>query len=150
VDEIALAERVRAFNRFYTETIGALDDRHEGLPVSLAQSRMLRLIATTDAPQTTRLARSLKLDLPYASRVLGALEDNGLIRRRLSSADRRERVIELTAKGKRTLRTIEQRSNERVVALTADLDSIDIDELLHAMATIERLLTPPTNRPPTN
>jgi DNA-binding MarR family transcriptional regulator len=146
MDTMAMAEQVRAFNRFYTETIGALDDKHEGLPVSLAQSRMLRLIANTDAPQTTRLARSLKFDLPYASRVLGMLEDNGLIRRTLSKADRRERVIELTAKGKRTLRTIEARSNERVVALTAVLGAADVDELLHAMNTIRRLLAGPTTR----
>ena len=41
MDDQSLAERIRAFNRLYTQAIGSLDDRHEGLDVSLAQSRML-------------------------------------------------------------------------------------------------------------
>jgi DNA-binding MarR family transcriptional regulator len=141
VDDIALAERVRAFNRFYTETIGALDDRHEGLAVTLVQSRMLYKIATTDQPQVGQIARALRLDIPYASRVLGLLEDRRLIRRKLSATDRRQRIVELTPAGRRTLAKIEQRSNERVLGLTAQLSDAAVTDLLAAMDSIQHLLT---------
>jgi DNA-binding MarR family transcriptional regulator len=140
MDPTSLAERIRAFNRFYTETIGALDDKHEGLAVTLVQSRMLYTIATTDDPHVGQLARALHLDLPYASRVLGVLEDRKLIRRTLSDTDRRQRNVELTAAGRRTLAKIEQRSNERVLGLTRRLTKTAVADLLGAMDTIQHLL----------
>jgi DNA-binding MarR family transcriptional regulator len=50
--------------------------------------------------------------------VLGVLEDRQLIRRKPSDTDRRQRIVELTAAGRRTLAKIEKRSNERVLGLT--------------------------------
>ena len=139
--DMALAEQVRAFNRFYTETIGALDDRHEGLAVTLIQSRMLHKIATSDRPQVGQIAQALRLDVPYASRVLGVLEDRQLIRRKLSDTDRRQRIVELTAAGRRLLAKIEKRSNERALRLTARLSDAAVTDLLGAMGTIRHLLT---------
>lgn len=136
-----VAQRIRAFNRLYTETIGALNDKHEGSSVSLVESRMLFTIASTDNPQATKLARALGLDLPYTSRVLTALEDRRLVRRTLSKVDRRERLVELTGTGKRTLAKIEQRSNERALALTAGLSDAAVTTLLRAMDTISHLIT---------
>ena len=137
-----MAEHVRAFNRFYTETIGVLNDRHEGLDVSLVQSRILYTIATSDRPQVGQLAAAVRLDLPYASRVLGTLEDRGLIRRTLSGSDRRQRIVVLTAAGRRLLGKIEQRSNQRVADVTDTLDSTTVTRLLAAMDTIRCILDP--------
>ena len=53
-----LAERIRAFNRLYTQAIGSLDDRHEGLDVTLAQSRVLFTIRSMEAPQVNQIADS--------------------------------------------------------------------------------------------
>ncbi len=135
-----VAERLRAFNRFYTETIGSLDDQHEGLGVSLAQSRLLYTIASVDQPQVGWLADRLQLDMAYTSRLLGSLEDRGLIRRTISRQDRRQRVTTLTAKGKKLLARIEHRSNARMSTLTSHLDPSQIDQLLGAVDTIRTLL----------
>jgi DNA-binding MarR family transcriptional regulator len=136
----ALAERLRAFNRFYTEAIGSLDDHHEGLKVSLAQSRLLFTTASLDRPQVSQIADALGLDLAYTSRILGTLEDAGHLGRTVSRTDRRQRVVALTARGRRTLDEIERRSNSRMLALVAHLDDHNIDELFIAMNTIKRLL----------
>ena len=136
-----LAERIRAFNRLYTQAIGSLDDRHEGLDVTLAQSRVLFTIRSMEAPQVHQIAEVLGLDLAYTSRVLGTLEDRLLIRRTIAAEDRRQRVVALTPKGRRLLDEIERRSNERVLALVDHLDPDGLDRLLHAMDTIGVLLT---------
>jgi len=141
VDDQALAERIRAFNRLYTQAIGSLDDRHEGLDVSLAQSRMLFTIGSLGESQVNQLADALGLDLAYTSRVLGTLEDDKLIRRTISKADRRQRVVTLTAKGRRLLDEIERRSNQRVLALVGHLDAAELQHLLDAMDTIGVLIT---------
>jgi len=129
------------FNRRYTEAIGSLDDRHEGLDVTLVQSRLLYTIGSLQESSVNQIADVLGLDLAYTSRVLGALEDAKLIRRTISSDDRRQRVVALTAKGRRLLDEIERRSNERVLALVQHLDPDDIDRLLEAMDTIRVLIT---------
>jgi len=136
-----MAERIRAFNRLYTQAIGSLDDRHEGLDVTLAQSRMLFTIGSLHESQVNQIADMLGLDLAYTSRVLGTLEGARLIRRTISTADRRQRVVALTAKGRRLLEEIERRSNQRVLALVNHLDPADLDRLLDAMDTIGTLLT---------
>ena len=136
-----LAEQIRAFNRLYTQAIGSLDDRHEGLDVTLAQSRMLFTIGSLHESHVNRIADMLGLDLAYTSRVLGTLEDAKLIRRTISTEDRRQRVVVLTAKGRRLLDEIERRSNQRVLALVNHLDPADQDRLLDAMGTIGTLLT---------
>ena len=136
-----LAERIRAFNRLYTQAIGSLDDRHEGLDVTLAQSRVLFTIRSMEAPQVNQIAEVLGLDLAYTSRVLGTLEDRLLIRRTIAAEDRRQRVVALTPKGRRLLDEIERRSNQRVLALVHHLDPDGLDRLLHAMDTIGVLLT---------
>lgn len=135
-----LAEQIRHFNRFYTELIGALDDRHEGLAVNLAQSRLLYTAARLGQPQVSAIAEALKLDLAYTSRILGELELAKLIRRRVSSIDRRQRVVKLTAAGERVLANIVQRSNVRVLQLVDHLDQADTNLLLESMSTIRRLL----------
>ncbi len=141
MEDRQLAERIRAFNRLYTQAIGSLDDRHEGLDVTLAQSRVLFTIRSLDASQVHRIADELSLDLAYTSRLLGTLEDRKLIRRTISTKDRRQRVVALTASGRRLLDEIERRSNERAVALVQHLDPNDLDRLLRAMDTIGVLIT---------
>ena len=136
-----LAERIRAFNRLYTQAIGSLEDRHEGLDVTLAQSRVLFTIRSMEAPQVNQIAEVLGLDLAYTSRVLGTLEDRKLIRRTISAGDRRQRVVALTSNGRRLLDEIERRSNQRALALVQHLDPSDLDRLLRAMDTIGVLIT---------
>jgi len=129
------------FNRRYTEAIGSLDDRHEGLDVTLVQSRLLYTIGSLHEPPVNQIADELGLDLAYTSRVLGTLEDAKLIKRTISADDRRQRVVALSAKGRRLLDEIERRSNQRVLALVRHLNADEIGQLLNAMDTIRVLIT---------
>lgn len=139
---LALAERIRSFNRFFTEKIGALDDQHEGLDVTLGESRLLFTVRELEAPHPGDVAERLDLDLAYTSRLLGRLEERGLITRSVSPVDRRQRVVELSTSGRRLLATIERRSNARVHELVSHLGTAELDELTSAMSAIESLLTP--------
>ena len=140
MDELVLATKLRSFNRFYTESIGALDDTHEGLDISLAQSRVLYTVAQLVAPEISAVADALKLDTAYASRIIGSLEDRKLVRRATSTQDRRRRSVKLTAIGRTLLDRVEKRSNRRMLGLVAHLDTHAHAELLDAMHLIQQLL----------
>ena len=137
----SVAVRMRAFNRFYTERIGALDDRHEGLALTIAQSRCLFTIRRLAQPDLGAVADKLDLDLGYVSRLVSRLERTGRARRTPAEDDRRRRVVTLTPAGAELLAEVARRSNARMDALTEHLRPAQRKELLDAVDTIHRLLT---------
>lgn len=138
--DLRLAEEMRAFNRFYTEMIGSLDERHEGSDLTLGESRVLFTADALHQAEVGEIAAALRLDLAYTSRVLGALETRGLITRSVSASDRRRRHVTLSEAGTRQLAEIKSRSNERMDSLVRHLAPGDRDDLLTAMSTIRQLL----------
>src|SRR5580658_10075022 len=80
--------RVRAFNRFYTRQVGALDEHLLRSSYSLAEVRVLYEIAHREAPTAGELGRELGLDAGYLSRVLRRLAARSLIEQRASTRDR--------------------------------------------------------------
>lgn len=134
------AHPMRAFNRFYTETIGALDDHHEGLALTLAESRCLFTIDRLGCPDIGLIAETLKLDLGYVSRLVSRLERAGRVQRSRGRDDHRRRVVTLTEAGRALLAEVAGRSDARMDAITEHLDRHQLAELLAAMDTIRRLI----------
>src|SRR3954452_14512881 len=96
-DDIAV---VRAFNRAVTERIGALEETYLGGGRRLGETRLLWEIGH-DGADVRRLRRRLGLDAGYVSRMLRALERDGLIAVQPSPQDRRVRRVGLTPRGRR-------------------------------------------------
>jgi len=145
---------VRAFNRFYTRIIGLLDEQGGAgaAALSLTQVRLLYEMATRSDLTARRLTQELGLNAGYLSRLLGRFEQRGLIRRVSSDADAREKILTLTAAGRRVFKPLYDEAQQRTAALIAPLDTNDRRRLLAAMAMIEQLLAPaddPTGRPAT-
>jgi DNA-binding MarR family transcriptional regulator/GNAT superfamily N-acetyltransferase len=133
-------ETIRAFNRFYTRRIGVL---HEGLldsPYTLAESRLLWEFAHHDNPTATDLAHALDLDAGYLSRLLRSFKERGLIKSTRSSTDARQVHLSLTAAGRKAFAPLNTRSREQVAGLLGALPEASQQQLLQAMASIERLL----------
>ncbi|MGI9612262.1 MAG: bifunctional helix-turn-helix transcriptional regulator/GNAT family N-acetyltransferase [Acidimicrobiales bacterium] len=137
VDKI---EAVRRFNRAVTERIGALNDDYLARRRPLGSSRVLWEIG--DGGNEVGAIRSrLRLDSGYLSRMLRALEAEGLVTVAPSDADRRARVIDLTAEGREERRLLDRKSDELAESFLAPLNDAQRERLVDAMATVERLLT---------
>lgn len=142
-------QAVRRFNRFYTRQIGVL---HEGLlksPFSLAAVRVLYEIAHRRQPTATELCKQLGLDPGYLSRILRRLERRGLVRKSDSHADGRQSLLSLTARGRDTFATLDERQNEEVATTLRALSAGARTRMVGAMQVIETLLSPqPESRTP--
>jgi DNA-binding MarR family transcriptional regulator/GNAT superfamily N-acetyltransferase len=132
--------RVRRFNRFYTKTIGVLQEGLLGSPFTLTEVRVLYELAHRDRPTAGGLAGALDLDQGYLSRILRRLAGKGLVRAAASSADGRQRLLSLSSRGRRAFKTLDRRSSREVASLLGRLSPAAQDRLVAAMDTIESLL----------
>ncbi|MGA9812106.1 MAG: helix-turn-helix domain-containing GNAT family N-acetyltransferase, partial [Terriglobales bacterium] len=135
-------QAVRAFNRFYTRQIGVLREGLLKSPFSLAEVRVLYEIAHRQQPPATELCEELGLDPGYLSRILRGLEKRGLASKLPSPRDGRQRLLRLTARGRRTFATLDERQNQEVAALLQALPRTQQARLAQAMRSIETLLHP--------
>src|SRR3954454_15275242 len=137
MDEI---DRVRRFNRTVTQRVGALSDRYLSRDRPLGEARVLWEIGLEGAEVRALRAR-LDLDSGHASRLLRALERDGLVRVVASDTDGRVRTAELTAAGVAERELLDRRSDELAASFLEPLEPAKRDELVAAMRQVERLLT---------
>ena len=138
---------VRRFNRFYTRQIGLLDEGLLDSPFALTEVRLLYEIAHSPGITATELREILALDAGYLSRMLRGLRRQGLISARAPAADRRQRQLTLTERGRRAFDALDARSSEEVGAMLARLSRTERRELVGAMRGIEGLLEKAADEP---
>lgn len=138
MDESHLAQ-VRRFNRLVTRRIGVLTDDYLGRGRPLAESRLLFEVGR-DGADVRALRERLGLDSGYASRLLRALEAQGLIAVRAAAHDARVRRVSLTRKGQREVDALDRHSQSLASALLSPLGQPQREKLVAAMAEVERLL----------
>jgi len=134
-------QALRAFNRFYTQRIGVLDP-YLGGELSLTEVRVLYELAHRDQSTATELARLLGLDAGYLSRILARFERKGWLERTPSPADARQSLLRLTAAGHQAFEPLQQRSREDAAALLRPLPERHREQLVEALAAVQRLLHP--------
>jgi DNA-binding MarR family transcriptional regulator/GNAT superfamily N-acetyltransferase len=132
--------RVRSFNRLVTERIGALNDHYLSRGRPLGESRVLWEIGR-DGCDVRRLRARLGLDSGYLSRILRSLEAAGLVSVDRHEADGRVRIARLTPAGLAERQVVDGRSDELARSLLEPLSPSRREQLVAAMAEVERLLT---------
>src|SRR5918997_4672198 len=133
-------EQVRSFNRVVTRRIGALEDTYLATGRPLGANRVLWEIGARGTDLRALRAR-LDLDSGYLSRLVAALDRDGLIERAPDAADRRVRAVRLTDAGRAERDRLDAASDALASSLLEPLGERQRERLLEAMATVERLLT---------
>jgi DNA-binding MarR family transcriptional regulator/GNAT superfamily N-acetyltransferase len=132
--------RVRSFSRATTDRVGALTDDFLGRRRPLGEARVLWEIGH-DGADVRDLRTRLRLDSGYMSRLLRALEGDGLVTLTSSRADGRLRHADLTADGVEEWHVLETRSEAFAASVLEPLSERQRIDLVEAMGTVERLLT---------
>jgi DNA-binding MarR family transcriptional regulator/N-acetylglutamate synthase-like GNAT family acetyltransferase len=129
---------VRAFNRFYTRWVGALERHHLGTSFSLAEARVLYELAHRPGMIARDIIEQLGLDAGYLSRMLKRFEADGLIQRQ-AAADARAAALHPTAVGLALFGELDRKAAERIGDAIAGLDDQECAQLTAAMGLITRL-----------
>jgi DNA-binding MarR family transcriptional regulator/GNAT superfamily N-acetyltransferase len=133
-------EAVRAFNRLYTQRIGALEDGYLDSPFSLTQARVLYELAHRQEPTAATLARDLGLDAGYLSRILRGFERAGLVAKRPAAADGRQRLLSLTAAGRDAFAPLDTASRQQIATMLDALSPPQQQRLVESLRLAGRLL----------
>lgn len=138
---------IRGFNRFYTRKLGLIEPKLVHSPFTLQEARILYEIRHRPACTATDLTRDLGLDPGFVSRTLQALQRRQIVTRKPAKHDGRINELSLTAKGRTAQAELERRSSEEVGNLLVSLDDSQRGAVVRAMATIERTLEQPAEKP---
>jgi DNA-binding MarR family transcriptional regulator/GNAT superfamily N-acetyltransferase len=130
---------LRAFNRFHTRLVGALDAHYLDSDLTLAEARLLYEIANRREALAAELQAELGLDAGYVSRILRRFQAEGWISRSRGS-DARRRPIALTEEGRRKFEALDRESRARTAALVEPLPSVDRETLVQALDAVRLLL----------
>lgn len=131
---------VRAFNRFYTGRIGALNGGFLDSAFSLTEVRVLYELAHRPRPSASELEADLGLDAGYLSRMLKRFDGLGLLTRDPDPGDRRRYRLGLTETGRAVFAPLERRQHEVVAAMLEALAPPARNRLGEAMGAIRSLL----------
>ena len=136
-------ERIRAFNRRWTEVIGLLDAGLLETAYSLPEARVMFELGRSgdDEPcEQIELRRRLRMDPSYLTRVVSRLQRSGLVRTHRSDVDRRHVRLALTPAGRAAFTDLDRRSAAQISALLEPLTDHDRRRVGLAIDTIERIL----------
>ena len=135
----AAVQTVRSFNRAVGRSLGAMDERFLGRDRPMGEARVLWEIGP-DGAELRALRARLGLDSGYLSRLVRALEADGLVTTAPGEDDRRIRRAGLTRAGRAERAVLDERSDELARAVLEPLGERGRAELVEAMERVERLL----------
>jgi DNA-binding MarR family transcriptional regulator len=133
-------DKIRAFNRFYTNIIGVLDQHFLNSPFSLTEGRVLYEICNTKDCSAKKIREKILIDEGYLSRILDNFVDQGLIKKTRSPEDGRLWLIVPTEKGKREFASLNESSNRLISHMIETLSEEERADLLNKMEGIRILL----------
>jgi len=135
-----LIDKIRSFNRFYTNIIGLLDRHFLDTPYSLTEGRVLYEISHTELCTAKKIRANIDIDEGYLSRIIDKFIKHGVVRKAPAPEDRRLHIIVLTEKGKREFSSMNENSNKLISQLIEKLSEAERAELVEMMERIHELL----------
>lgn len=133
-------EAIRRFNRFYSRTIGFLEETLSASAYTLTEARVLFELGQVDETSAVQIAQDLRLDPAYLARILKSFREKDIIEATADEQDGRRRVLRLTRKGEAELTGLQKGTNSQIEKLVERLNSGERDRLVRAMGEVEALL----------
>ncbi len=135
-----ITEGIRAFNRFYTNKIGLLNNRLYGSAFSLTESRIIFHVGENEKVTARHICRLFNLDPGYTSRIIKKLVHADIIAKDKSKKDTRSFFLSLSPHGRDVLKGLVKISNRFIGQLLKSLSLAEQKEVLASMENVQTLL----------
>ncbi|MEL6644077.1 MAG: helix-turn-helix domain-containing GNAT family N-acetyltransferase [Pseudomonadota bacterium] len=135
-------ERIRAFNRSYTQAMGLMARDYLDSGMTVTEVRVLYDLSLHPGTTARALAEDLDLDEGHLSRIVKRFEGEGLLVRRPSTQDARQRHVSLSAKGRALVGRLAKASRADVERRLAAVGPAGRTAVAEAMETVLDRMTP--------
>ncbi len=135
-----LCSKIRAFNRFYTVQMELLSANYLGTAYSVTETRVLFELKNRSGCMQSEVAKALRIDKSYLSRIVRRFTAKGLVERRKCDGDKRAEELTLTALGTAETERLIALTNSRITSQLSGLDQSDCDALSAALDTVISIL----------
>jgi DNA-binding MarR family transcriptional regulator len=146
------AEDVARLRIALTRITRVLDRQSRGHVLTGTQASVLATAARLGPVRITELAEVEGINPTMLSRIVGKLEDAGLLHRRADPDDRRAALVEPTEAGRELQRHVREERTRLLAEHVAALPDGHAEELVDALPALEALaaalLTAPTKKDP--
>jgi len=134
-------ETIRAFNRFYTNVLGLVNNHILKTDFSLPEARVLYELSKLEPCSANRLIDAVMMDKGYLSRLLRSFEQKGIVSRQRDRNDGRASRLMLTQKGRSEIRKINAASAFQIRELLSGLSAREVKEVITHMERLKILLS---------
>ena len=131
---------IRAFNRFYTDIIGLVDQHILNSRYSLPEVRIMYEMYYHGAATANEIIRLIQIDKGYLSRILMKFKREKLISKKRALNDGRSVILGLTAKGRIAFEKLDGASHAQISEILNHLPGEKHDELVFHMNAIKKIL----------
>jgi DNA-binding MarR family transcriptional regulator len=135
-----LVAEIRSFNRFYTQIIGLLDRHILSSEFSLPEVRVMYEINHSPGITASEIIENLALDKGYLSRILKKLEKHKLIKKTISSEDKRAINLFLSKHGQIEYNRLDTASSNQIRDILDGYSQNDIEVMVTKMNEIKMIL----------
>ncbi|HZY81961.1 MAG TPA: MarR family winged helix-turn-helix transcriptional regulator [Cyclobacteriaceae bacterium] len=134
-------DRIRSFNRFYTNHIGLINQYIYHSHYSLPEVRVLFELYHHKSLTAKEITELVSMDKGLLSRMLRTFEKRALIKRETSKEDARATNILLTPLGRREYEVLDKEANDQIDNILRSLSRKDRQKLIDSMNTIKKILS---------
>jgi DNA-binding MarR family transcriptional regulator/GNAT superfamily N-acetyltransferase len=137
-----MIDQIRSFNRFYTREIGLLAKYLPGTDLSLAEGRVLYELAHADEITAASIVRALGMDKAHVSRIVARLVTRGYVKSRPSRVHAKQKLLSLTARGRKAFGQADRGSQEYVEAVLEPFSAQARAKLAMGLAAVRAAFEP--------
>ncbi|TQL67105.1 MarR family transcriptional regulator [Nocardioides albertanoniae] len=117
------------------------NERHPDNDLSLGSMAVLGALFANDEMTLGALAARERVQPPSMTRMVNCLEEGGYVARRQGETDRRQVLVSITDKGRRTVRKDRLSRDAWLARQLADIDADELAALRTAATIMERIAT---------
>ncbi len=136
MDPVAVANALHSASVHLLRRVRQEDER---TGVSPGRLSALSVLVFGGPMRLTDLARAEQVKPPTMTRIVAALEDQGLVRRRAATDDARATILEATSRGTKVLKAGRRRRVSRLARALRGLSTEELELLARAAVLAERV-----------
>ena len=131
---------IRGLTREFVREFELIKDNKYDLPLTHFLRHLLIELSISPDKSAVDLAQALLTDKGNISRALKTLIEDGYLKESINTEDRRKKILKLSSKGQKVVKTVNDYSNKRLRTAFAPIPNKDVDQIVKGLELINSAL----------